>query len=46
VIMTSVAQELGRTDAGLWEETRIAVIEGMGRALHLEPVENTAGGVR
>jgi lipoyl(octanoyl) transferase len=46
VIMTSVAQELGRTDVALWEETRNAVIEGMGRALHLEPVENTAGRVR
>jgi lipoyl(octanoyl) transferase len=45
VIMTSVAQELGRTDAALWEETRNAVIEGMGRALNLEPVENTAGRV-
>jgi lipoyl(octanoyl) transferase len=41
VIMTSVAQELGRTDAALWEETRSAVIEGMGRALNLEPVETT-----
>jgi lipoyl(octanoyl) transferase len=45
VIMTSVAQELGRTDAALWQETRTAVIEGMGRALNLEPVENTAGRV-
>ena len=45
VIMTSVAHELGRTDAALWEETRNAVIEGMGRALNLEPVENTAGRV-
>jgi hypothetical protein len=44
--MTSVAQELGRTDVALWEETRNAVIEGMGRALHLEPVENTAGRLR
>lgn len=41
VIMTSVAQELGRTDAALWEETRSAVVEGMGRALNLEPVETT-----
>jgi lipoyl(octanoyl) transferase len=41
VIMTSVAQELGRTDANLWWETRQAVIEGMGRALHLESVEST-----
>ena len=41
VIMTSVAQELGRTDAALWEETRNAVVEGMGRALNLDPVEDT-----
>jgi lipoyl(octanoyl) transferase len=41
VIMTSVAQELGRTDPNLWWETRQAVIEGMGRALHLESVEST-----
>jgi lipoyl(octanoyl) transferase len=41
VIMTSVAQELGRTNAALWKETRNAVIEGMGRALDLEPVETT-----
>jgi lipoyl(octanoyl) transferase len=40
VIMTSVAQELGRTDAALWEETRNAVVEGMGRALNLDPVED------
>ena len=46
VIITSVAQELGRTDVALWEETRNAVIEGMGRALHLEPAQNTAGRVR
>jgi lipoyl(octanoyl) transferase len=45
VIMTSVAQELGRTDAALWEETRNAVIQGMGQALNLEPAENTAGRV-
>jgi len=45
VVMTSVAQELGRTDAALWEETLNAVIEGMGQALNLEPVENTAGRV-
>jgi lipoyl(octanoyl) transferase len=46
VIMTSVAQELGRTDAALWEATRNAVIQGMGQALNLEPAENTAGRVR
>jgi lipoyl(octanoyl) transferase len=38
VVMTNVAQELGRTDAGLWDEARQAVIEGMGRALGLDPV--------
>jgi lipoyl(octanoyl) transferase len=41
VIMTSVAQELGRTDAALWGDTRNAVIEGMGLALNLDPVETT-----
>jgi lipoyl(octanoyl) transferase len=41
VIMTSVAQELGRTDAALWEETRNAVIDGMALALNLEPVETS-----
>jgi lipoate-protein ligase B len=40
VVMTSVARELGRTDAGLlWEETRQAVIEGMAQAFELEPAE-------
>ena len=34
VVMTSVAQELGRTDSGmLWEETRRAVIAGMADSL-------------
>jgi lipoyl(octanoyl) transferase len=37
VAMTSVAQELGRTDAGLWEETRTAVVEHLASALDLEP---------
>jgi lipoyl(octanoyl) transferase len=42
VVMTSVAGELGRTDpAALWEETRHAVIGGMGRAFDLEPVETS-----
>jgi hypothetical protein len=35
--MTSVAQELGRTDAALWEETGTAVVEQVARALDLEP---------
>jgi lipoyl(octanoyl) transferase len=39
VIMTSVAQELGRTDAGLWEEARQAVISGIAEALDLSPAE-------
>jgi lipoate-protein ligase B len=39
VIMTSMAQELGRTDAALWEEARNAVIGGMGRALDLQPID-------
>jgi lipoyl(octanoyl) transferase len=37
VAMTSVAQELGRTDAALWEETGTAVVEQVARALDLEP---------
>ena len=40
VVMTSVALEAGRTDADtLWHESRDAVIEGLGRALDLEPLE-------
>jgi lipoyl(octanoyl) transferase len=47
VVMTSVAQELGRTDTGLWEETRDAVVGGIGRALNLKPTEDsTAARVR
>jgi lipoyl(octanoyl) transferase len=46
VVMTSVAQELGRTDAALWGETRGAVIQEMGRALDLEPVETSTVMVR
>jgi lipoyl(octanoyl) transferase len=45
VIMTSVAQELGRTDVALWEETCNAVIEGMGRALNLDPIYQSDYGV-
>jgi lipoyl(octanoyl) transferase len=45
VVMTSVAQELGRTDAaGLWEETRQAVIEGMGHSFDLQPAEEAIAG--
>jgi lipoate-protein ligase B len=40
VVMTSVAVELGRTDStALWEETRQAVIEGLGQAFNLETLE-------
>lgn len=42
VVMTSVARELERSDPSvLWEETRQAVIEGMGTAFELEPAEET-----
>ena len=41
VVMTSVGQELGRTDAALWAEARNAVVEGLGQALDLEPVDTT-----
>lgn len=40
VVMTSVAMELGRTDAGpVWAEARQAVIEGMAHAFGALPVE-------
>jgi lipoate-protein ligase B len=40
VVMTSVAMELGRTDAGsVWLEARQAVIEGMAQAFAATPVE-------
>ena len=40
VTMTSVAMELGRTDAGaVWRETRQAVVEGMAQAFAATPVE-------
>ena len=38
VIMTSVAQELGRTDTALWDETRQAVAESIAQALDLQPM--------
>ena len=44
VVMTSVARELGRHDAALWEETRQSVILGMADALELEPTENPMAG--
>jgi lipoyl(octanoyl) transferase len=44
VVMTSVSRELGRTDsAALWEETRIAVIEGLARELDLEVIHAVSG---
>jgi lipoyl(octanoyl) transferase len=39
VVMTSVAQELGRTDGALWHEVRRAVIDGVSQEFSLEPVE-------
>lgn len=39
VTMTSVAQELGRTDGALWHEVRRAVIDGVSQEFSLEPVE-------
>lgn len=45
VVMTSVAQEMGRTDSGmLWEETRRAVIAGMAESFELQPVEASGVG--
>jgi lipoyl(octanoyl) transferase len=42
VIMTSVADELGRADAAvLWEEARQAVIAGIAEAFQLQPFENS-----
>jgi lipoyl(octanoyl) transferase len=40
VVMTSVAQELGRTDvAAIWKETRNAVVESLGMTFDLVPGE-------
>jgi lipoate-protein ligase B len=39
VVMTSVAQELGRTDAAIWNQTREAVVEELGRTFDLAPGE-------
>jgi lipoate-protein ligase B len=42
VVMTSVAQELGRTDpAALWIESREAVLQGLARTFDLVPQEAT-----
>ena len=40
VVMTSVAQELGRTDtAAIWKETRETVVEELGKTFDLAPEE-------
>ena len=39
VVMTSVAMESGRTDSGLWSDTRQAVLEGFARVFSLDPME-------
>jgi lipoate-protein ligase B len=39
VTMTSVAQELGRTDSLLWDETRQAITSSVAQSLALVPVE-------
>jgi lipoyl(octanoyl) transferase len=44
VVMTSVAQELGRTDVAIGEETRQAVVGSFGRCFGLEPTEVAFGG--
>jgi lipoate-protein ligase B len=44
VVMTSVAMELGRTDAAVWEETRQAVLAGMAQAFDRTPVEPSSAG--
>jgi lipoyl(octanoyl) transferase len=42
VVMTSVAQEVGRTDAALFPESRSSVIESMGEVFELDPVYQAA----
>jgi lipoate-protein ligase B len=43
VVMTSVGQELGRTDSELWEETRQAVVASLAQCFGLEPTEVAFG---
>jgi lipoyl(octanoyl) transferase len=43
VTMTSVAQELGRTDGALADQTRNAVIEALGQVFDLTPVDQSSG---
>jgi lipoyl(octanoyl) transferase len=45
VIMTSIAQELGRTDSALWDQTRQAVVVSLAEALELLPVEASASSI-
>jgi lipoyl(octanoyl) transferase len=45
VVMTSVAQELGRTDAALWDEARQAIIAGVAAALDLLPSEGPVSAI-
>ena len=43
VVMTSVSRELGRADsAALWEETRLAVVDGLARELNLQVVHEVS----
>jgi lipoyl(octanoyl) transferase len=37
VVMTSVAQELGRIDSLLWDETRKAVVQSVGQLFEFDP---------
>jgi lipoyl(octanoyl) transferase len=39
VVMTSVGMESGRTDGGLWSDTRQAVLEAFAQAFMLEAIE-------
>jgi lipoate-protein ligase B len=39
VVMTSVAMESGRTDSGLWADTRAAVVEAFAGEFRMEEIE-------
>jgi lipoyl(octanoyl) transferase len=45
VVMTSVAQELGRTDSSLWEETRQAIVYAVADVLGLIPAETSTSNI-
>jgi lipoyl(octanoyl) transferase len=45
VVMTSVAQELGRTDFSLWGETRQAIIDAVAQTLDLVPTEHSTADI-